>query len=469
MKRLVLLILAVMCVEVVFGQDYSLSFIVPNDKKYANNIVVCNDMGCKFTSVDVYYGNSLLGSLTNLGRRGGKYCFRKKYYKKQATVWRSHNGVYKFHGQELRIDINSPESVDRNLVLYAVPKHHKHDFVVFIETRRKRLEESYDSLVSTIVVEENLDSLIEKGNSAYGEYDFFSASRYFEKAAIKSNDIENMYFAALSFERSNYSGDIHKACYWFEKSASQGYEDAKSSLPRIYFKTGVGYDKIEWYSTAFYFYEKSYELGYADAANNIGVMYDNGKGVSRNQYTALTWFEKAADMGSKSGRYNYNIVKSRIESTSTSTSSSSSGSIFLDLLDATAQTIGLVNDIKNGGSSTSSSSTNTGSYQSSGSYNSGSYSSSGSSNTGGSTTTSGNSSSTSTHIPSNAFCTEKLRLYQKYENRLLLMQRDPEVHYNDNDRRIIQKDMRRIRNELISSGCDKNPYKSNMEDWDGTL
>lgn len=39
------------------------------------------------------------------------------------------------------------------------------------------------------------------------------------------------------------------------------------------------------------------DLGVAAAQNNIGVMYDKGKGVARDYAQAVMWFRKAADQG----------------------------------------------------------------------------------------------------------------------------------------------------------------------------
>ncbi len=39
------------------------------------------------------------------------------------------------------------------------------------------------------------------------------------------------------------------------------------------------------------------DLGVAAAQNNIGVMYDKGKGVARDYTQAVMWYRKAADQG----------------------------------------------------------------------------------------------------------------------------------------------------------------------------
>ena len=37
--------------------------------------------------------------------------------------------------------------------------------------------------------------------------------------------------------------------------------------------------------------------GHAKAQSNLGVMYDNGKGVPENDAEAVKWYRKAADQG----------------------------------------------------------------------------------------------------------------------------------------------------------------------------
>ncbi len=223
---------------------------------------------------------------------------------------------------------------------------------------------------------------------------------------------------------------------------------------RFFFNSGCDYDKSKRYSNALYFYKKAFNLKNANAANNLGIMYEYGHGVSLNKYMALNYYKRAEEYVSNIGRDNYNRLKSDMNAQAVYSSSNSN--IFLNLLDATTQTMKLISDIKNDGTKSPSSSIS----------NSSSSDISSSSN---SSSNDNSSSKPEKKVPSKAFCTEKARLYFQYEKRLLQMKRDPEIHYNNTDRRNIQQDMRRLRNDLISSGCNQNPYKSAMEDWDGTL
>ncbi|MCR4561318.1 MAG: hypothetical protein K5685_14710 [Bacteroidales bacterium] len=140
--------------------------------------------------------------------------------------------MQQFYGQKLRIDISSPGMVKKNLMLYGVTEIHKHDFVILIRSRGKTQEESYDSLLTRMVVDEDVNDLRADGYLAFERGNYAKASEYLEKAALKSNNSEVQFYAAVSFEAINC---IHKACYWYEKSANSGNESAKVYLPQIFF------------------------------------------------------------------------------------------------------------------------------------------------------------------------------------------------------------------------------------------
>jgi TPR repeat protein len=44
-------------------------------------------------------------------------------------------------------------------------------------------------------------------------------------------------------------------------------------------------------------YEKAADLGARRAMNNLGLLYENGRGVARDPAVAKSWFEKAAALG----------------------------------------------------------------------------------------------------------------------------------------------------------------------------
>jgi hypothetical protein len=51
-------------------------------------------------------------------------------------------------------------------------------------------------------------------------------------------------------------------------------------------------------------YEKAAALGDAVAMNNLGVLYNTGRGVSRDYAEARRWYEKAAALGNELAKTN---------------------------------------------------------------------------------------------------------------------------------------------------------------------
>ena len=48
--------------------------------------------------------------------------------------------------------------------------------------------------------------------------------------------------------------------------------------------------------------------GNADAQYNLGVMYENGQGISKNYKTAVKWYRLAADQGHASAQFNLGVM-----------------------------------------------------------------------------------------------------------------------------------------------------------------
>ena len=67
--------------------------------------------------------------------------------------------------------------------------------------------------------------------------------------------------------------------------------------PRFQYQLGRAYSAGEQYAEALRWYRKAVEQDYAVAQNNLGWMYQNGRGVSQDDAEAVKWFRKAADQG----------------------------------------------------------------------------------------------------------------------------------------------------------------------------
>ena len=89
-------------------------------------------------------------------------------------------------------------------------------------------------------------------------------------------------------------GDFAEAVNWFRKAADQGHAVAQFSLGVMYNK-GHGVEKNERETVAWF--RKAAEQGYAPAQCNLGVSYEVGRGVEKNEREAVAWFRKAAEQG----------------------------------------------------------------------------------------------------------------------------------------------------------------------------
>jgi hypothetical protein len=83
---------------------------------------------------------------------------------------------------------------------------------------------------------------------------------------------------------------------WYRKAAEQGDADALNNLGVMYDNgRGVPQDHAE----AVKWYRKAAEQGFVSALNNLGVMYDLGKGVPQDHAEAYIWYSLAAAGGHK--------------------------------------------------------------------------------------------------------------------------------------------------------------------------
>ena len=107
------------------------------------------------------------------------------------------------------------------------------------------------------------------------------------------------------------------AVYWYKKAAAQNgmcSVPAKYALDRLtktvasgsksnaatvesWFRSGVAAYNEQNYTSTLKWYGKAAEQGHAGAQNNLGFMYNQGRGVRQNFTEAVKWYRKAADQG----------------------------------------------------------------------------------------------------------------------------------------------------------------------------
>ena len=88
--------------------------------------------------------------------------------------------------------------------------------------------------------------------------------------------------------------DFKEAEKWYRRAAEQGEPRAQNNLGMMY-NTGMGVTKDE--KEAAKWYLKSAEQNHATAEFNIAQMYENGEGVPRDYHEAIKWYERCAAQG----------------------------------------------------------------------------------------------------------------------------------------------------------------------------
>ena len=136
----------------------------------------------------------------------------------------------------------------------------------------------------------------------YQMQNYDEAIRWYKKAAEEGfaedmNTLGNIYYHGKVVPQ-NYA----EALKWYLMAAEEGDDAAMHSAADIlaYGYGGVPVDDAR----AFALYMEAANLGNIHSMNNVGAMYFNGRGVTRNYGEAVNWFRKAAEAGNPQAMYN---------------------------------------------------------------------------------------------------------------------------------------------------------------------
>jgi len=114
---------------------------------------------------------------------------------------------------------------------------------------------------------------------------------------LTSSSVYADYFDGYDFYRS---GDYTNAFNEWSYHSSNGDAPSYNGLGLLY-QDGLGVSKD--YKIAHNMYKKAYEMGDSYGANNIGFTYENGLGVSQDYKEAFKWYKKTAENGNADGQF----------------------------------------------------------------------------------------------------------------------------------------------------------------------
>ena len=131
----------------------------------------------------------------------------------------------------------------------------------------------------------------------YSAEDNAKAMEYYLKAADKGNGGAMHLIAKIYFLGLGVSKDINAAKQWLQKAGEAGASSAYKDLAVIAQNEND-------YTKAMEYYLKAADMGNGEAMCRIGLLYDSGKGVTKNIDTANQWYLKAGEAGLSYGYYN---------------------------------------------------------------------------------------------------------------------------------------------------------------------
>ena len=119
------------------------------------------------------------------------------------------------------------------------------------------------------------------------------------------NNVGYAYFYGVGVEQ-----DYAQAVIWYRKAAEKGHPGAQHSMGHCYYH-GKGVEKD--YSQAVYWFEAASGKNHPGALNGLGACYQMGTGVEKDLNKALEFYQKAMELGSESGKTNYETLKKEME------------------------------------------------------------------------------------------------------------------------------------------------------------
>jgi len=130
---------------------------------------------------------------------------------------------------------------------------------------------------------------------------YAEAARWFRKAAEQGNVAAQAALGGMYLDGLGVPKDPAQAKHWLQKAAEQGVPFAQSILGGLADKAGNYVEALKWYRLAA-------NQGDAEAQNNLGNMYETGRGVAQNYAEAAKWYRLAAGQGLAGAQYNLGIL-----------------------------------------------------------------------------------------------------------------------------------------------------------------
>lgn len=131
-----------------------------------------------------------------------------------------------------------------------------------------------------------------------------TAARWLREAADQGHPRAQRNLAVLYFRGVGAPRDHAAAVEWLKRSAVQGCVSAQMDLARVYLEGDGVQDPV----AAVSWLHHLAEGGHRDEQYYLGLMYYDGRGVSRDRAAAATWFRRAADQRHHEAEYRLGLL-----------------------------------------------------------------------------------------------------------------------------------------------------------------
>jgi len=148
---------------------------------------------------------------------------------------------------------------------------------------------------------------ISEYDEAQSQREFAAVLSKFRRAAQSDYEVSDAMFMVghMLAHGQGTSRDALDALEWFRKAAALGHAEAAFAKGEIYENyTDYGIAIGGHMEEALIWYRRAADLGHAGAMNDIGHLYDHGKGIVRDLDEAVRWYSKAAEAGNPTGMSN---------------------------------------------------------------------------------------------------------------------------------------------------------------------
>ena len=137
-----------------------------------------------------------------------------------------------------------------------------------------------------------------------GVYDYNQnkqeAYEWMKKSAKQGNPEAQVYLSRVMYSKNNNTREVKLASEWLDKALAQKYPKSYTLKAETYLSDEYSKD----YDNAIKWLLKAADLNEREAQRKLGILYNRGDGVAKNQKVAFDWFEKASFNGDHIAMFN---------------------------------------------------------------------------------------------------------------------------------------------------------------------